>query len=116
MTEETGQDRIDILGWNWGNVTASRFAAAYPELVNKIVLYAPILCGIGEYAVTEPFHHNTWEHAADDFQRNEEGVFYDEITEPVVREMWCSGCWHYDKESSPNGGRKDICVDRARSD
>ena len=111
ITEETGQDKIDILGWSWGTVTVSRFAAAYPEHVNKIVLYAPILCGIGEYAVTEPFHHNTWEHAADDFQRNENGVFYDEITEPVVREMWCSNCWHYDKESSPNGGRKDVCVD-----
>ena len=111
ITEETGQDKIDILGWSWGTVTVSRFAIAYPEHVDKIVLYAPILCGIGEYAVTEPFHHNTWEHAAEDFQRTGDGVFDDEITEPVVRELWCSSCWHYDKESSPNGGRKDVCVD-----
>ena len=111
ITEETGQDKIDILGWSWGTVTAGRFAIAHPEHVNKIVLYAPILCGIGEYAVTEPFHHNTWEHAADDFQRTGEGVFDDEITDPAVREMWCSSCWHYDRESSPNGGRRDVCVD-----
>ena len=114
ISAETGQDKIDILGWSWGTVTASRFAAIYPEHVNRIVLYAPILCGIGEYAVTEPFHHNTWEHAADDFQRTEDGEYDDEITEPVVREMWCSSCWHYDRESSPNGGRRDICVDSSK--
>ena len=28
-------------------------------------------------------------------------------------EMFCSSCWHYDKESSPNGGRRDICVDKS---
>ena len=26
-------------------------------------------------------------------------------------ELFCSSCWHYDGESSPNGGRRDICVD-----
>ena len=66
----------------------------------KIVLYAPILCGIGEYAITEPFHHNTWKHAADVFLRTGDGVFDDEITEPVVRELWCPSCWHYDRLSS----------------
>ena len=25
-------------------------------------------------------------------------------------DMAC-GCWHYDGESSPNGGRRDICVE-----
>ena len=78
--------------------------------MNKLVLYAPILCGIGEYAVEEPFHHNTWEHAADDFQRADDGSFDASITDPVVIEMWCSSCWHYDGEHSPNGGRKDACV------
>ncbi len=111
ITEETGQDKIDVLGWSWGTVTVSRFAAAYPEHVNKLVLYAPILCGIGEYEVTDPFHHNTWEHAADDFQRTENGGFDDDITEPAVREWWCSSCWHYDGETSPNGGRRDVCED-----
>ena len=111
ITEETGQDKIDLLGWSWGTVTVCRFAAKYPEYVNKLVLYAPIFCGIGEYEVTEPFHYNTWEHAADDFQRTGDGVFDDEITEPVVRELWCSSCWHYDRDSSPNGGRRDVCVD-----
>lgn len=106
----TGQKKIDVLGWSWGTVTVSRFAAKYPEHIRKLVLYAPIMTGIGAYEVTEPFHHNTWEHAASDFQLDETGNFDYEITDPVVIEMLCSSSWHYDGESSPNGGRKDICV------
>ena len=108
---ETGQEKIDVLGWSWGTVTVSRFAVKYPELINRLVLYAPILTGIGEYTVTEPFHHNTWDHATDDFQRNADGSINEEITDPVIREWWCSSCWHFDGESSPNGGRRDVCVD-----
>ena len=110
IVEETGQDKIDVLGWSWGTVTVSRFAARHSEHIRKLVLYAPILCGIGEYEVSEPFHHNTWEHAADDFQRDENGDYDYSITDPVLMEMWCSSCWHYDGEESPNGGRRDICV------
>jgi len=80
-------------------------------MIGRLVLYAPILCGIGEYEVTEPFHHNTWEHAADDFQRGPDGTFDMSVTDPAVLEWFCSGCWHYDGESSPNGGRRDLCVD-----
>lgn len=36
------------------------------------------------------------------------------ITEPEMIEMFCSSCWHYDEESSPNGGRRDICVDKSK--
>ena len=115
ICEVSGQDKIDLLGWSWGTVTASRFVANHPEHINRLVLYAPILSGLGEVDVTEPFHHNTWEHAADDFQKNEDGTFDDSIADPVVIEMLCSSSWHYDKESSPNGGRRDICVDQAKT-
>ena len=110
IVSESGQDKIDILGWSWGTVTASRFVAKYPEHINKLVMYAPILSGLGEVEVTEDFHHNTWEHAADDFQRNDNGDFDYTITEHEMIEMFCSSCWHYDGEQSPNGGRRDICV------
>lgn len=110
IVEETGQDKLDVLGWSWGTVTASRFAAAHSEHLRRLVLYAPILSGIGAYEVTEPFHRNTWEHAADDFQRDAAGNFDLSVTDPVVIELFCSGCWHYDREASPNGGRRDLCV------
>ena len=110
IVQKTGQSTIDVLGWSWGTVTAGRFAAAHPEHLGKLVLYAPILSGLGEYEVSEPFHHNTWEHAADDFQRTEDGSYDYTIVDPVVVEVFCSNCWHYDGESSPNGGRRDLCV------
>lgn len=107
---ETGHDKIDVLGWSWGTVTVSRFAAQNPDHIRRLVLYAPILTGVGEYEVTEAFHHNTWEHAADDFQRCEDGSFDYSIADKNVIDIFCSNCWHYDGEYSPNGGRRDICV------
>ena len=113
IVSESGQDKIDILGWSWGTVTASRYASKYMDHLNRLVLYAPILSGIGNYEVTGDFHHNTWEHAADDFQRDSDGNFDYSITEREMIEMFCSNCWHYDDEYSPNGGRRDICVDKS---
>ena len=111
IVEETGTDTVDVLGWSWGTVTGGRFAAKYPEHVDRLVLYAPILSGLGEYEVTDDFHYNTWEHAADDFQKEEDGDFDLSVTDPVIIEMYCSSCWHYDRDYSPNGGRRDLCVD-----
>ena len=110
IIQQTGHERIDILGWSWGTVTVSRFASGHSDRIRKIILYAPILTGVGEYEVCEPFHHNTWEHAADDFQKNPDGNFDYNVTDKNVIEIFCSNCWHYDKEYSPNGGRRDICV------
>ena len=110
IVNRTGQNQIDILGWSWGTVTCSRYAQAHSEHINKLVLYAPIITGVGEYEVTEPFHHNTWEHAADDFQKDDNGEIDYDITDPIVVEIFCSNSWHYDRDESPNGGRRDICV------
>ena len=114
IAQESGQYRLDLLGWSWGTVTAGRFAARYPEYLNKLVLYAPILSGIGEEEISEPFHHNSWEHAAGDFQFAEDGSFDHMITDPVMIELFCSSCWHFDGEYSPNGGRREICVSESR--
>ena len=114
IVELTGQDKIDVLGWSWGTVTTSRFAAAHSEHINKLVLYAPILSGVGDVKVKEAFHHNTWEHAADDFARDKSGGFDYSIAERELIEIWCSSCWRYDGEKSPNGGRRDICVPQSK--
>ena len=87
ICEISGQDKIDLLGWSWGTVTTSRFVTSCPEHINRLVLYAPILSGIGEAEVTEPFHHNTWEHASDDFQKNEDGTFKYSTADPVVMNL-----------------------------
>ena len=91
-------------------MTTGLYAAEYPEHLDKLVLYAPILSGIGEAEITEPFNHNDWAGAAEDFQTKEDGSFDLEVTDPVLIEMFCSSCWHYDGDSSPNAWRKDALV------
>lgn len=110
----TGQDKIDLLGWSWGTVTTSRFASKHPENLHRLILFAPILTGIGKRDINEPFHQNTWKHSIDDFQRDKKGHIDYTIVEPILAELWASSCWKYDKDSSPNGGRRDICVDKSK--
>ena len=44
------------------------------------------------------------------FQTKADGSFDPEVTDPVLIEMFCSSCWHYDGDSSPNAWRKDALV------
>ncbi len=108
---ETGQEKIDLFGWSWGTMTTGRYASMHSEKINHLVLYAPILSGIGEREITEPFNHNTWEGAAEDFQKNEDGTFNTEITEQIMIDLFCSRCWKYDQDASPNGWRVDAFQD-----
>ena len=93
---------MDVLGWSWGTVTSGRFAARHPELVHRLVLYAPIFVGMGEKAVKEPFHHNTWGSAASDFQRKADGSIDFDIAEELLVNTYIANAWHYDRDSSPN--------------
>ncbi len=111
ILETSGQKTLDVLGWSWGTVTGGRFAAKYPEMVRKLVLYAPIVAGLGSYEVADAFHKNTWEHAAGDFQVKADGSIDYEITEPCVVAVFQSNSWRYDGKGSPNGGRRDLLVD-----
>ncbi len=101
---------MDVLGWSWGTVTSGRFAAKYPELVRRLVLYAPIVAGLGESQVAAPFHENSWEHAAGDFQLTPAGVIDFNIVEKAAADTFLSNAWRYDKTRSPNGGRRDLLV------
>lgn len=110
ILKESGSAKLDVLGWSWGTVTSGRFAAKYPDLVRRLVLYAPIVAGLGAVEVTKPFNHNTWAHAAGDFQtRQDQSIDYD-IVERAVADTFLSNCWRYDGDSSPNGGRRDLLV------
>lgn len=110
ILEHSGREKINILGWSWGTVTSGRFAAKYPGLVKKLVLYAPIFRGVADVKVEEPFHYNTWLHAAEDFQVKDDKTIDYDIVEPEVLNTLISNCWKFDKDSSPNGGRRDILV------
>ena len=110
ILERNNLPSMDILGWSWGTVTSGRFAARYPEMVHRLVLYAPIVAGLGRQDVTEQFHHNTWGSAASDFQRKADGSIDFDIAEKAVVSTYIDNAWHYDKDSSPNGGRRDLLV------
>ncbi len=109
----SGKKKIDVLGWSWGTMTAGRFAAEHPEHLGKLILYAPILSGLGEQEPGEAFSHNTWESAAEDFQRNADGSFDLNVTDPILIELFCSSCWHYDGDTSPKGWSKDAFVEES---
>ena len=110
IVELTSQEKIDVLGWSWGTMTAGNFAVKYPAHLGKLILYAPIVSGLGEQETAESFSHNTWDSAAEDFQRNDDGSFKTDITNPLLIELFCSSCWHYDGDSSPNGWSRDAFV------
>lgn len=42
ILKERGLARLDAIGWSWGTTIAAGFAAAHPEMVNRLVLYAPL--------------------------------------------------------------------------
>lgn len=42
IRRRNGVDWIDVVGWSWGTVLAARFAAAHPQAVGRLVLYAPV--------------------------------------------------------------------------
>jgi pimeloyl-ACP methyl ester carboxylesterase len=110
IIKTSGQKKIDVLGWSWGTVTAGRFAAKYPDLVRRLVLYAPILAGLADIEVTEAFKIPDWAHAASDFQVREDKTIDYDIIEPLVADTFLSNCWRYDGAGSPNGGRRDLLV------
>jgi pimeloyl-ACP methyl ester carboxylesterase len=42
IRQRRGIERINLLAWSLGTITAGRYAAAFPERVSKVVLYAPV--------------------------------------------------------------------------
>ena len=87
------------------------FAAENPQKLRRLVLYAPIVSGLGEAEVTEDYHANSWENAASDFQMTADGAYDLSVTEQEVIDTYCSDCWRYDGDRSPNGGRRDLLTD-----
>lgn len=42
VLKSRGLDKLDVMGWSWGTTIAAGFAAANPDKVNRLVLYAPL--------------------------------------------------------------------------
>ncbi|MDR2180732.1 MAG: alpha/beta hydrolase [Synergistaceae bacterium] len=110
ITDNAKTKTLDVLGWSWGTVTSGRFAAKYPDLVGKVVLYAPIVAGLGAAEVKDAYQPTSREHAAGDFQvKADKSIDYD-IVDPAVADTFLANCLRYDGKGSPNGGRRDLLV------
>jgi pimeloyl-ACP methyl ester carboxylesterase len=42
IRERRGVSRLCVMGWSWGTVIAGAYAAAHPEHVQRLVMYAPL--------------------------------------------------------------------------
>jgi len=104
----TAEDKISLLGWSWGTVLAGRLASKRGDWIDKLVLYAPILHAFDGDAPEEPWHKNSWTHAADDLQKSNDGRIDTDLIDAAVASIYLSNCWRWDGESSPNGGRRDV--------
>ena len=91
-------------------MTSGRFAANYPEKVRTLVLYAPIVAGLGHSEVRDPFKTDAWKGAAEDFQLGKDGKIDPEITEPGVVELFDANTRKFDSRPVPNGGRRNLLV------
>ena len=107
IREKEQIDQIDLLGWSWGTVASSHMVASHAPWIRKLILYAPITSGYDGEEPRQDWHHNTWAHAAADFQLKNGAIDYSIIEKPVAS-LFLANCWKYDQDASPNGGRKDL--------
>lgn len=114
VVKRSKTEKVSLFGWSWGTVVASRFAVKQPELVKKLVLFAPIYKRLGGSAPVEAWHQNTWQHAAGDFQTESNGLIDFNLVEKAVAHTFLSNCWRFDGDSSPNGGRRDLLGSNGR--
>jgi pimeloyl-ACP methyl ester carboxylesterase len=110
IRQTTHSKKIDVLGWSWGTITTSRFAATHPDWVNKLILFAPIYRGLNLPEPTDDYQTFSVTAALGDMPKIEEGseeIDYQKIIKPVV-DLYTQQCISYDSANSPNGGRRDL--------
>lgn len=105
ILSEENVEKISLFGWSMGTVTGSAFAAAFPQKVRKLILFAPIFTGLNIPTKLDSIHVNTPEHAAEDFQKLPDGTNDDSITEPNLIKAFVDQCMFFDGHGSPNGPR-----------
>ncbi len=112
IRERRGLPRLTLLAWSWGTTLAARYACESPELVERLVLYAPVWqwqgpgpapsAPPGSYrSVTRKAAHDGWLRAAPEAMR-------DTLLPPGWFEAWATSVWATD----PEGARMDPPVVR----
>jgi len=114
----TGASKIAILGWSWGTTTMGAYAAANPDKVSKVVLYAPVWLRTTPPPPATPL--GTYRTVAKDAAKKRwlNGVPEAKVADlipPGWFEAWSDATWATDPKSSeagllraPNGVIQDL--------
>jgi pimeloyl-ACP methyl ester carboxylesterase len=103
ICEETGVERVHVVGWSWGCQTSGLYAQSHPERVAKLVFQGGHFKT--KYDVPDPadrLRTNDATGAASDFI---EGCFEQDVVDAYVAD-----CLKHDP-TSPNGVRRDFARD-----
>lgn len=117
-----GVARLNLLGWSWGTTLVGRYAAENPQLVERLVLYAPLWLSSGPGPIpiggTLGAYRTVAKDAARDrWLRGVPAAKRDGVIPPGWFEHWSDATWATDPEGSrrsppilraPNGVLKDI--------
>ena len=110
--------KIDVMGWSWGTTIAGGYAAAHPDKVNRLVLYAPVWVP-QQIAAVEPPKLGAYRTVSADAakQRWLNGVPADkqaDLIPPGWFDQWQRATWATDPASggtslrAPNGVMQDL--------
>ncbi len=121
MRQEQDVDKVDLLGWSWGTDVVALAASKRPELVDKLVLMAPVTGGTDEGQAWDSFTEDKmmipYEFAARLFRHKgvasgdvdaDAEIDYD-ITEPEVVNLAMHNLLRYDAQKpKPWGPNRDV--------
>ena len=99
VRSQRGVEKVYLLGWSWGTLTAGLFTMQRPDKVRRLVLYAPpVWRGPREKAPTAEFRPVTVE--------GSKNLFEPQATDPEVIETFVREAVKYEK--APNGCYMDL--------
>jgi pimeloyl-ACP methyl ester carboxylesterase len=114
--------KLDVMGWSWGTTIAGGFAAAQPEKVSRLVLYAPVWIShdappTGDAAKLGAYRMVTAEMAKERWYKGVPENKRADLIPPGWLDKWQQATWATDSKAAsanpavlhaPNGVTQDI--------
>jgi pimeloyl-ACP methyl ester carboxylesterase len=109
--------QLTLLGWSWGTTTTAGFAAAHPDKVGKLVLFAPVWVNASKPNYSGAYRLTTREAARGFIATGVPGERANDVLPPAWFEQWWTAVLATDLEGAarnppvlraPNGALKDL--------
>jgi pimeloyl-ACP methyl ester carboxylesterase len=106
IRERRGIPRVILMGWSWGTVIAGAFAAANPDKVERLVMYAPLWLrripgGLRVDSQMGAYRTVTFEAAKQRWLNGVAPSRQQDLIPPGVLEAW----WNANMEADPVGAK-----------